>query len=74
MTKFTPIEELSYEQALTELENIVAELEISERTLEETLRIFERGQALASFCVGLLDEAELKVRIITEGEGGDDDA
>lgn len=69
MTKFTPLEELSYEQALAELENIVAGLEIKERTLEETLRFFERGQALANFCIKLLDDAELKVQTITEDAG-----
>ena len=69
MTEFTPIEELSYEQALAELDNIVAELENSERTLEETLRLFERGQALANYCVEVLDKAELKVQSIMEKEG-----
>jgi len=69
MTEITPLEELSYEQALAELDNIVAELENSERTLEETLRLFERGQALASYCVELLDKAELKVQTIMEKEG-----
>jgi len=69
MTKFTPLKELSYEQALAELDIIVAELESSERTLEETLRLFERGQALASYCVELLDNAELKVQNIMEERG-----
>ena len=69
MTEITPLEELSYEQALAELDNIVAELENSERTLEETLGLFERGQALASYCVELLDKAELKVQTIMEKEG-----
>ncbi|OQX64542.1 MAG: exodeoxyribonuclease VII small subunit [Anaerolinea sp. 4484_236] len=46
--------------------DLTGELEVSERTLEETLRFFERGQRLANFCVKLLDEAELKVQIITK--------
>ena len=69
MTEITPLEELSYEQALAELDNIVVELENNERTLEETLGLFERGQALASYCVELLDKAELKVQTIMEKEG-----
>ena len=59
--KFTPLDELSYEQALKELEELVSTLESGEIDLELTLRYFERGQALASHCISLLDKAELKV-------------
>ena len=55
-------EALSYEQALAELEQIVAALEANDRSLEEALALFERGQALARYCAGLLDNAELKVQ------------
>jgi exodeoxyribonuclease VII small subunit len=51
-----------YEQALGELERIVAALESEERPLEEALALYERGQALARYCAGLLDKAELKVQ------------
>ena len=61
----TPIEELSYEQALAELEEIVAVLEAEERSLEAALALFERGQALAHYCGNLLDQAELKVQQIS---------
>jgi len=60
--KLSPVEELSYEQALAELESIVASLESGEHTLEEALARFERGQALARHCTILLDQAELKVQ------------
>jgi len=53
---------ISYEQALGELERIVAALESEERPLEEALALYERGQVLARFCAGLLDNAELKVQ------------
>ena len=56
-----PIEELTYEQALAELEAIVAALESEERTLDESLAQFERGQALSKHCAALLDKAELKI-------------
>jgi exodeoxyribonuclease VII small subunit len=56
-----PIEDLTYEQALNELEGIIQDLETGEHTLEETLAMFERGQALAKHCTQLLEEAELKV-------------
>lgn len=69
--EFTPIEELSYEEALGELEDIVKELESGERDLQVTLRYFERGQELANYCLSLLDEAELKVEQIMEDEEAD---
>lgn len=56
------IEDLSYEQALTELEAIVASLEGNKLTLEESMALFERGQALSRHCVELLDKAELRVK------------
>jgi exodeoxyribonuclease VII small subunit len=58
----TPVEELTYEQALGELEALVASLENGERPLEEALKLYERGQALARYCADLLDKAELKIQ------------
>ena len=59
-----PVDELSYEEALAELENIVAALEgdASRNTLEEAMKLFERGQALVARCSALLEAAELKVQ------------
>ena len=54
--------ELSYEQALTELETIVASLEANKLPLEESMSLFERGQALTRHCVELLDKAELRIK------------
>lgn len=65
---FKPVEDLTYEDALEELEEIVRELESGERDLQVTLKYFERGQELASYCLSLLDEAELKVEEIMEDE------
>ncbi len=61
-----PLAELTYEQAFNELESIVAALETEQKTLEETMRLFERGQVLAQFCAALLDNAELKIKELTE--------
>jgi exodeoxyribonuclease VII small subunit len=70
-----PVAELTYEQAFNELESIVASLESEQKTLEETMRLFERGQVLANFCGALLDNAELKIRELTDnriaGEKGE---
>lgn len=60
----TPVDGLTYEQAYDELEAIVAALEGEERSLEQTLAQFERGQALAKHCMALLEKAELKVQQI----------
>ena len=57
-----PVEELSYEEALVELEEIVSTLEGEQNQLEEAIKLFERGQALASRCGTLLEAAELKVK------------
>ena len=56
------IENLSFEQAFGELENTVQKLEAGGLTLEQSLLLFERGQALAAHCNTLLDGAELKIR------------
>jgi exodeoxyribonuclease VII small subunit len=66
--EFTPLDELSYEQALQELEELVAALETGENDLESTLQYFERGQILASYCISLLDSAELKVKDVSKDE------
>ena len=66
--ELTPIEDLNYEQAFSEMEAIVATLEGEERTLEETLAHFERGQALAKHCMALLEKAEMKVQQISGDE------
>ena len=57
-----PVEELSYEDALAELEQIVTTLEEEQNPLEEAMKLFERGQALATRCGTLLEAAELKVQ------------
>lgn len=62
------VEELTYEAAFTELETIVAALEGESRPLDESISLYERGQALAKYCAVLLEKAELKVRQLS-GEG-----
>ena len=68
MPEPTPLDQLTYEQAFSELESIVAALENDQRSLEEALSLFERGQALASYCAGLLEQADLKVQQLLGGE------
>ena len=56
------VEDLTYEEALAELEDIVSVLEGEQGQLEEAIKLFERGQALAARCGVLLEAAELKVK------------
>jgi exodeoxyribonuclease VII small subunit len=56
------VENLTYEEALTELEGIVESLEGEQNPLEDSMKLFERGQALVAHCSSLLDAAQLKVQ------------
>ncbi len=62
------VEALTYEEALAELEEIVSALEGEQNQLEEAIKLFERGQALAARCGVLLEAAELKVRQVAGDE------
>jgi len=62
------IEDLSYEEAFAELEAVVGTLENEEKTLEESLALFERGQTLSKYCASLLENAELRVKQVVDGE------
>lgn len=69
----TEVAALTYEQALAELEALVERLEAG-APLDEALRLYERGQALAAHCGGLLERAELRLRELTPGAAEDDAA
>jgi len=57
-----PEEELTFEEAFIELEQIVAMLEGEQGALDEAMSMFERGQYLVRRCSALLEQAELKVQ------------
>lgn len=59
-----PVAELSFEKALAELESIVQRLEQGKVDLEESIAIYERGEALKRHCDQLLKAAEAKVEKI----------
>jgi len=63
-------EELSFEQAMQELETIVTKMEQGDISLEASLQSFERGIALARRSQTLLEKAQQKVQILTQ-EGGE---
>lgn len=56
------IEELTFEESFAELEETVRRLESGGLSLEESLALYERGQALAAHCARQLDQAELKLQ------------
>lgn len=61
---------MSFEKALAELETIVARLEKGDVPLEESISIYERGEALKTRCDALLKSAEEKVeKIRTDADG-----
>lgn len=60
------IEALSFEEALLELEQTVAQLESGHLTLDDSLDLFERGRRLATRCGTLLDNAQLRIEQLTE--------
>jgi exodeoxyribonuclease VII small subunit len=71
MSKDQPeVAALSFEQALSELEKIVAQLERGDVALEDSLRMYERGAALKAACETKLKEAQLKVDQIVIGADG----
>ena len=61
---------LSFEAALSELEKIVARLEQGQVPLEESISIYQRGEALKARCDELLKRAEARVETITVGSDG----
>ncbi len=64
------IKAMSFENAMKELEAIVDRLERGDVELEESIKIYERGEALKAHCDRLLKQAEAKVEKITlDGEG-----
>ncbi len=55
----------TYEEAITRLQEVIKELENSELTLEQSLKLFEEGTKLTSFCNTKLEQAEQKVKVIS---------
>ncbi|KTT74264.1 exodeoxyribonuclease VII small subunit [Sphingomonas endophytica] len=65
-----PIETLSFEAGLRELEDIVARLESGDTPLEEAIRLYERGSVLRQRCADRLDAAQARIEAIRTGADG----
>src|SRR5947208_1198320 len=60
----------SFEDALAELEEIVAQLEAGEKPLEESLALYERGVGALARCHGILDKSEKRIRLLVKDASG----
>ena len=68
--KHADIKDMTFERALKELETIVGRLERGDVELEESIAIYERGEALRDHCDRLLKQAEAKVEKLTLNPSG----
>ena len=65
-----PVDKMSFEDAMRELEGVVGQLERGDVPLEESITLYERGAALKKRCEAKLKEAEEKVAKLTlDGDG-----
>jgi exodeoxyribonuclease VII small subunit len=69
-TPAAPVEQMSFEAAMRELEHIVAKLEQGEIDLEDSIALYERGQALKAHCEQKLKSAESRLEKIVQGTRG----
>ena len=63
--------EKNFEKSIKELEEIVEKLEGSDVSLEESLKLFEKGVTLTKSCQKMLDEAEKKVTVLMASDSGE---
>jgi exodeoxyribonuclease VII small subunit len=66
----TPLASLPFEQALAELETIVDQLEKGSVSLDESIKMYERGEKLKAHCAALLKSAEARIEKITLSADG----
>lgn len=64
-----PVSEMTFEEAMAALEQVVNQLERGEVALEESIALYERGAALKAHCADKLKAAEEKVELIRAQEG-----
>lgn len=67
----TPAETPRFEDALKQLEDIVARLEKGEPSLEDSLRLYEQGIGLARLCHAKLEEAEGRIEVLIKDARGE---
>lgn len=58
---------VSFESAMTELDQLVVDMEAGKLSLEDSLVAYKRGAELLFFCRGKLDDAQQQVRVLEDG-------
>lgn len=66
----TPIADMSFEEALRALEGVVRRLESGDVPLDESIDLYERGEALRKACQARLDAAQARIEKIVQGADG----
>ncbi|NBB99096.1 MAG: exodeoxyribonuclease VII small subunit [Alphaproteobacteria bacterium] len=66
----TPIDEMTFEAALAELEQVVTRLERGDVPLEDSITLYERGAKLKAHCEARLQAAQMRVEAIRLAEDG----
>ncbi len=67
------MEKINYEKAVARLEEITDKLENGNLPLEEMMKLYEEGTALAAKCSKILDAAQLKITELSAGKANNDD-
>lgn len=70
MTDFENVEEMSFEESIGALEELVKKLEDGGIDLDESLRIYEQAVALRDHCRAILEDGERRIRKIMENADG----
>ena len=70
MSDAKPIDEMTFEEAIRELEQVVTALDRGDVALDDSIKLYERGAALKARCEAKLKEAEEKVAQITLDASG----
>jgi exodeoxyribonuclease VII small subunit len=69
--RIAPNQVAEFEKSLDELEHLVAKMEQGDQSLDDSLKSFERGIALYRNCQGALEQAELRVKLLSDPEQPD---
>ena len=64
-------DELSFEEAMSNLEEIVTNLEKGELTLDESVDNFKKGMELSNYCNELLNKAEKSITVLVKDKDGE---
>ena len=64
-------DKVSFEDAMNNLEEIVAELEKGELSLEQSVEKFKKGMEISNYCNDMLDSAEKSIKVLLKDQNGD---